>query len=393
MQPISPFARLAGVLSAVKVLSAVSVLSAIALLGAACAPMSLSTPRVTPTVSVAAPQVASGSGALTSPLAQPAAATVLPLPTSPAGTAPQPQTLVGAVWAWVASTFKDGTGLAPSDPARYTFELLNDGNATIQADCNFGAGAWQSSGEQLTFDAIGTTKMACPPDSLDSAFLAQLRNAAAYNLGADGLVIFLKDDAGTMLLSRTVVQATPVALPAEETPTPTEPSAPRPTEISAPQTPIAAETLAPLPTAVVTPTAVVSPTATALPLATALPVATAITSLSGTSWKLTTLVMDGAAVRPSVFRTPLTMVFAADGSAISGVAGCNRYQATFDANATSGALFGPVLTTRLVCARDIMVQEVAFMDALLRAQSYAAEDDALTFFDETANVLLVLTKQ
>lgn len=391
------------------------VLVVVALLVAACVPISVSTPATITPLAGAEPQGTDSSGVAISPLQPTAAAgaplTVAPLATMQGVTAAQPQTLVGPLWEWVSSTFKEGTVLAPGDSSRYTFQLLEDGNATIQADCNFGAGTWQGSGEGLTFGSIGTTKMACPPDSLDSAFLAQLQNAAAYNLGTDGLVIFLKDEAGTMRLRAVPGEATPTALPPTVAPTATEspmplPSptpvptdTPVPTETNAPPTPVPTETLVALPTAVVTPTALPTATAIPLPVATVAPTAVAapptaeLPSLNGSSWRLTSLMIDGEAVRPSVFRTPITLVVAEDGSEVSGVAGCNQYRSMFDASANDGTLFRPALTTRVVCGGNIMVQEVAFLDALLRARSYTVQENDLTFSDAAGNVLMVLLRQ
>lgn len=203
------------------------VVALVALATGACAPIPVNpSGGLTPTVGVFVPQVGSDSGALTSPLQPTAAVTnivetpefaVTPAASATSAVTPtvelaspspvptatpyiEPPTLVGPVWEWLSSSFKDGTILAPADPWRYTLRLVGDGTTIVQADCNSGSGAWQESDGSLTFGPIATTKMACPADSLDAAFLAQLRNAVSYRLELDGLSILLKDDAGTMHL-------------------------------------------------------------------------------------------------------------------------------------------------------------------------------------------------
>ncbi len=244
----------------------------VALLGAGCAPIPVGPqPATSPTSAVFLPGVAAAPGALTSPL-QPTAVitgTTAPLPTPPPTptswepTATPLPTLVGPTWEWVSSTFKDGTVLAPGDPSRYTFQLLGDGNALVQADCNFGTGTYEESGASISFGAIGTTKMACPPDSMDSAFLAQLKNAATFTLEGDNAVLSLEDEAGTMQLRPVPGEAsasTPgtVAPAASSTPLPTD-------------TPWPATAQPPAPSA--TPTALPPPLPTPAPVLIGTPVA------------------------------------------------------------------------------------------------------------------------
>jgi heat shock protein HslJ len=59
---------------------------------------------------------------------------------------------------------------------------------------------------------------------------------------------------------------------------------------------------------------------------------------------------------------PVTMVVAADGS-VSGNAGCNQYTtaATIEGGAVS---FGPVASTMMACAEDVMAAESAYLAAL-----------------------------
>jgi heat shock protein HslJ len=173
---------------------------------------------------------------------------------APSDALPQVAPLHGALWQWKASSFSDGSALAPSRPARYTVEFLPDGNALVQADCNFGAGMYRAEGDALTIGAIGATKMACAADSLASAFLAQLANVAGFAVEGDELALTLKDGAGEMRLAASRPPATAI------------PSA-SPTAIAATATATAepTATATALPTPTTTPTATQQPTVTPVP--------------------------------------------------------------------------------------------------------------------------------
>lgn len=400
--------RVSAVRVALSVRVALGVGIVLALLAAACAPIPLSPPAAeTPAAGAFLPGVQGAAPGL-SPL-QPTAVmtataalspTVVPslTPTEvPPSPTPQP-TLVGPVWQWVSSTFKDGTVLVPGDPARYTFQLVGDGNGLVQADCNFGSVTYQISNSAVSFSAIGTTKVACPPDSLDSAFLAQLRNSASYTIEGGGLVIALKDQAGTMRLRAGAGEAgaeatTPPAATAEPpaSPTPLPPTQapteipPTPTEV--PQaTPSAVPTLLPL----ASPTPFVAGTPTSVP--TAAVAEGALAELNGTRWLLASLTANGQEI-PPIGTTPVTLEIDPDGMRVSGSTGCNLYRATLRRSAAGATIVGPALMTQKACAANLMVQEVEFIDSLLRAQSYVVRGNELVLLDTAGKSLLVLTRQ
>lgn len=361
-----------------------------------CAPIPVNPPRVlTPTTEIFLPGVAA-PGVDTSPLqptavltvtvpaeSTPVAPTEAPSATVALPTATPLPTLVGPVWQWVSSTFKDGTVLAPGDPTRYTFQLLGDGNALVQADCNFGTGSYQESGSSISFGAIGTTKMACPPDSLDSAFLAQLANAAAFTVEGSQAALSLKDDAGTMLLA---------AAPGEDaTAAPTLPAGAVPTEAptATPPAPATIPLTTPTPLPVL-PSPV--PLGTAVPLPTAVVTAAVLPGLDGTAWLLASLTANGQEIPPAG-TLPVTLNVAPDGARLSGFTGCNDYRATLREDDGGIAVVAPALMTLKACAANLMVQEVEFIDSLLRARSYLLAGNQLTLLDSSARPLAVFVRK
>lgn len=338
----------------------------------ACAPVPFVPPGgQTPAVSVFLPGVEQPGVAL-SPLQPTAIVTeqtrLVPTAVAPSSGTPEPA-IIGPVWQWVSSIFQDGAVLAPGDPSRYSFQLLPDGNALVQADCNFGSATYQETLESLTFGPIGTTKMACPPDSLDSEFLGQLRNLDRYEFDSDGLLIYLLDDAGSMQL-RAVAAEAGVEI---------TPSAPVTLTVNA-ATPSPASSPAVVETA-----AVPVPT---LPLTSTLPAGL----VGGTGWTLANLSVNGQATA-LVEGTTVTMEVAADGSRISGSTGCNQYRAMLTTEAAGMSIVGPALLTRKTCTASTRVQEVEFIDALLRTRGFAMSEDELTLFAEDDEPLLVFVRK
>lgn len=360
-----------------RLLRTLSLILGVMLIAAGCTPMIDTLPgSQTPTASVYLPGIQQ-PGIETSPLqptsavAEPAAVVSATAPAEPATPvapteAPRPS-IVGPVWQWVSSTFKDGAVLETADPSRYTFQLLEDGNALVQADCNFGTATYQDTGAGFSFGPIGTTKMACPPDSLDSEFLGQLRNTGRHEIGDDGLTIYLLDEAGIMQLA--AAAAAPVEI-AEVTP---EPVVESPTATPAPTEP---QPAAPAPTTPAEPA----------------PQPVAATGLEGSSWVLGNLWVSGQEILP-VQDTVVTLEVSEDGSHISGSAGCNQYRAIWTASDTGVAVTAPALMTRQTCAANVMAQEVEFIDALLRVKTYAVSDDVMKLYVSDSEAVMVLLRK
>jgi len=107
--------------------------------------------------------------------------------------------------------------------------------------------------------------------------------------------------------------------------------------------------------------------------------------LGGTTWDLDSI-YSGDTVSSVVAGSQVTMALADDGS-VSGSAGCNTYSGTYslDGDALS---FGPLASTKMVCAEDVMAQEAAFIDAMSRVSSSEIEGTGLTLLDASGAPLL-----
>lgn len=109
-----------------------------------------------------------------------------------------PQAVLGKTWEWESTTNPKEKIVVP-EPERYTVWLGADGRAQMRFDCNRGGGGYEISPGKLTFGPLMSTRMACPPDSLDSVFMRDLQRVASFFLRDDRLYLELPYDSGTMM--------------------------------------------------------------------------------------------------------------------------------------------------------------------------------------------------
>ncbi len=131
--------------------------------------------------------------------------TAAPAPPTPTATLP-PATVAPAlpagVWQLVRIEYMSGKVVTIDKPENYTVQFLGEGRLSIKADCNGGAGTYEAKGAALAIARLATTKMACPPGSLDNQFVQGLSNAAAYVLDGGELTISMMYDGGEMVFAR-----------------------------------------------------------------------------------------------------------------------------------------------------------------------------------------------
>ncbi|HET9043808.1 MAG TPA: META domain-containing protein [Burkholderiales bacterium] len=108
-----------------------------------------------------------------------------------------PEAVTGKVWQWERTVTPVETVESPA-PDRYTLELAPNGRLLVRADCNRGTGAYRIGAGTLEIGPITTTRMACPPGSLDARYLGDLQRAAAYFVEGGELFIELPVDSGAM---------------------------------------------------------------------------------------------------------------------------------------------------------------------------------------------------
>jgi heat shock protein HslJ len=107
-------------------------------------------------------------------------------------------TLSSVPWQWVSTTDPAQGTVNVNDPSRYVILFNDDGTALIQADCNDVQASYTTDGSNISILPGISTMAACPPDSLDSQFMAQLSSAVIYFIEGGNLYLDLPADGGTM---------------------------------------------------------------------------------------------------------------------------------------------------------------------------------------------------
>jgi len=108
-----------------------------------------------------------------------------------------PEMIIGKTWQWV-STISPVEKITVTTPDRYTILLHPDGKIQARFDCNRGGGNYEISEGKLSFGPMMSTRMACPPDTLDAQFMRDLQQVSSFFLEGGQLYLELPLDSGTM---------------------------------------------------------------------------------------------------------------------------------------------------------------------------------------------------
>lgn len=111
-----------------------------------------------------------------------------------------PEAVIDKTWQWEATVTPVEKITVPA-PERYTVLLKADGTVQARFDCNRGGGGYKISPGRLSFTPLMSTRMACPPDSLDSVFMRDLQRVVSFFLENGTLYLELPYDSGTMKFS------------------------------------------------------------------------------------------------------------------------------------------------------------------------------------------------
>jgi heat shock protein HslJ len=113
------------------------------------------------------------------------------------GRGTDPQAVLNRTWQW-ESTITQTENIVVPDPERYTILLEGGGRAIVRFDCNRGGGGFTISPGRLSFGPLMSTRMACPPDSLDGPFMRDLQRVASFFIENGNLYLEMPLDSGTM---------------------------------------------------------------------------------------------------------------------------------------------------------------------------------------------------
>ncbi len=107
--------------------------------------------------------------------------------------------LVGTTW--TLTTIASGDAVSSVlNGTEVTAEFTADGTVSGSAGCNRYSGSYTWTGDQLSFSALASTKMACADDVMaqESAFLASMGEVASFAI--EGSQLTLSDASGALLL-------------------------------------------------------------------------------------------------------------------------------------------------------------------------------------------------
>lgn len=107
------------------------------------------------------------------------------------------------------------------------------------------------------------------------------------------------------------------------------------------------------------------------------------------SWIVDSIGDGNGAVAAPLPDTELTVVFRL--ARVSGSSGCNTFQGPYTTNGNIAAI-GPLASTLLICAEDVMAQETAFISALQGVASVEARGQTLQLQDRSGSTLIGLVR-
>ena len=108
-----------------------------------------------------------------------------------------PQLVLNKTWQWASTTTPVEKTDVPN-PERYTIVLKDAGKIEARFDCNRGGGSYEISAAKLSFGPLMSTRMACPPESLDGFFMHDLQRVVSFFIDDAHLYLELPYDSGTM---------------------------------------------------------------------------------------------------------------------------------------------------------------------------------------------------
>lgn len=102
------------------------------------------------------------------------------------------------VWQWT-ETITPVEKISVDDPAKYTLQLLSDGQVRILADCNSATTSYSLEGQSLKIsEPMAMTMAFCGEDSLSDEFVRELTASAIHFMDGEDLMIDMMADGGTM---------------------------------------------------------------------------------------------------------------------------------------------------------------------------------------------------
>jgi para-nitrobenzyl esterase len=110
--------------------------------------------------------------------------------------------ITGITWQWIRfeDAVEENTIIVP-DPSQYSLLFNDDGSYKAKVDCNQANGYYLRDGSLITIGEGAMTRAMCPPESLDSTFLAYLFTTVDFVIEGENLVLNLGDEGSKLIFA------------------------------------------------------------------------------------------------------------------------------------------------------------------------------------------------
>ena len=106
--------------------------------------------------------------------------------------------LAGTEWVWTETLMSDDTKIAPVQADVFTLIFNPDGTINAATDCNAFSGSYTVNGSKISIELPISTRMACPEDAQQDAYIKNLTSVQSFVMADGDLVLAMPVDAGTI---------------------------------------------------------------------------------------------------------------------------------------------------------------------------------------------------
>jgi heat shock protein HslJ len=106
------------------------------------------------------------------------------------------------VWQWQESRNNNGSRTVPTSSDKFILTFRSDGTFSSSTDCNQVGGQYVADGNQLRFDNMFSTKIACAPETLESTYLKSISNVTNWGTNIYGQLVLFMSNGETMVFNQ-----------------------------------------------------------------------------------------------------------------------------------------------------------------------------------------------
>jgi len=92
-------------------------------------------------------------------------------------------------WQLVRLQVLGGFEFVPDEPGKYVLNFRSENRLTGTSDCNSLSGSWFQEGSAMRFEPFNSSRKLCPPGSLHNNLVLYLRNATAFTINGENMLV------------------------------------------------------------------------------------------------------------------------------------------------------------------------------------------------------------